>query len=104
MASILQGTPCSRDLKATKTKAGRGYPSSPGSTPAGGGDCGGYPVDFRLLVNTAAGRGRQGGVSMLDGVPSRGVRLLLKAKMFHVAVRGLQETPGFRFISRQPKR
>lgn len=99
MASILQATSGSRDLKATR------YP-----TPAdnGGGGGGGYPADFQLLVNTAAGRGRQGRASTLDGgdddVPSRGVRLLLKAKAFHVAVRGLQETPGFRFISRQPKR
>lgn len=93
MASILQRTSCNRDLKATK-KADGGYPtSSPGSTP-------GKDVDFQSLVKTVADRERQGG----DGVPSRGVRLLLKAKPFHLAVRGLQETPGFRYISDQPKR
>ena len=98
MASILLGRSCSRDLKAKR------YP-----TPADGGGRGGYPADFELLVKTAAGHGRHETPSTLDGddddvVPSRGVRLLLKAKAFHVAVRGLQETPGFRFISRQPKR
>lgn len=100
MASILQATSGSRDPKATR------YPT-PANTGGGGG--GGYPADFQLLVKTAAGRGRQGKASTLNGggdddVPSRGVRLLLKAKAFHVAVRGLQETRGFRFISRQPKR
>lgn len=37
-------------------------------------------------------------------LPSRGVRLLLKAKGFHLAVRGHRETSGFRYISAQPKR
>ena len=101
MTSILLRASCNRDLKAS-TKAGGGYPtSSPGSAYLDAGVVGGgYHFDFQSLVKTAADRARQGG----EGVPSRGVRLLLKAKPFHLAVRGLQETTGFRFISDQPKR
>ncbi|CAM9193490.1 unnamed protein product [Ascophyllum nodosum] len=36
--------------------------------------------------------------------PSRGKWLLLEGRKFHVAVRGLQDTSGFRYISSLPKR
>lgn len=59
-----------------------------------------------LFDDTAAkfpGREDDNNATTVD-LPSRGVRLLLKAKGFHLAVRGHRETSGFRYISAQPKR
>lgn len=36
--------------------------------------------------------------------PCRGLRLLIKAKEFHLAVRGLKETTGFQYMAAQPSR
>lgn len=42
--------------------------------------------------------------TMLEEAPSHGIPLLKKGKQFHLARRGLQETSGFWYISKQPKR
>lgn len=104
MASVLQRTSRIQNLDAIQETAGGQepagrYPGNPGS-----GTAFQRPATFRL-AKAAAGNVGYGAISaMSDGVPCRGVRLLLKAKEFHLAIRGLQETSGYRYILNQPKR
>lgn len=42
--------------------------------------------------------------TIVDDAPSRGVPLLTRGKQFHLTQRGLKETSGFWYISKQPKR
>lgn len=102
MASTLQRTSRKRGRKSVKmfriTETAEQIPCSQMCAPQKA------QAAFTVSKTVTGGSPFKGTSTSDDETPSRGLHLLMKAKEFHLAVRGLQELSGFWYMSRQPKR